>query len=116
MKENETIKETSQGNDPAGRVCLYRWEQCPNEMVCILHVDQMIPNCEKHFDYSKPEFCTDEGKHLAGLLDGVRGIVGFWTGKYEICITKGNVFKWDSIKPRVESIVAEHLSCELKPA
>jgi len=65
-----------------------------------LHVDTMLPDVGK---YSMPE--PAEARRLYDLIMGVHGVQAFYTSRYKIRITKGVVFSWKVVMPRVRSAV-----------
>lgn len=82
-----------------------QWEMCPNPQVAQLHIDQQLPNV----GLLRGEVGLQvEGKELLDLLLGVHGIQDCSTSGYTLQIIKGNVFDWDEVKPRVESVLESY--------
>lgn len=75
----------------------------PNVHHISIHVDKLI---SEHFvteDYK--DHLTDKTKPAMDEILSVDGVVGCGMKKYEITITKGEMFNWSSIIPTILNIV-----------
>lgn len=91
----------------------------PNPDCASLHVDTQLPSMSLDL-HNMPQDAGDEAIKLRDLLASIHGVTqaesGGWRNKYELSISKGTVFSWDEIKPRVEAAVSEFFADELKSA
>ena len=117
---DETKTEASQAVDNAvvmARTPIrFKWVTVPNESLQQIHLDVILPHVSKHFSTCGAEWDNDEGQKLAECLESIHGIEEFWTDKYSLTVCKGEVFGWNEVKSRVESIVASFFGGELRPA
>lgn len=86
----------------------YKWEQCLNPEVNILHVDVLLPltyGCGGIAPSS--DGLDDEDCEFAGTLRAIHGVKGVTLHKYECQVSKGVVFAWEEIRPEVERLFKE---------
>ena len=80
------------------------WESFPNEDICRLHLSIELWDSINVEAYDVP--LSDDKKQLIFDLEAVRGIAEVSFEKFSIRITKGTVFDWHEIRPRIESVVS----------
>ena len=79
-----------------------KWQNYPNDDIRSLHVDEELWDSIEA-EYREVEL-TAKQQALADALNEILGVVAVGFTKYEIRITKGVVFGWDEIAPRIEAI------------
>lgn len=78
-----------------------RWELFADQNLARLHVDVLLWDGDQQL-FTEDEL-TDEQELLVESLDTIHGVELCEIHKYSIIVTKGAVFSWDEIMPRVES-------------
>ena len=78
----------------------------PNVHYISIHVDTVISERFVTEDFGDGH--TDKIRSVMNILLSVPGVVGVGMKKYEITITKGEVFNWSSIIPPVLNIINKY--------
>ena len=81
-------------------------ERCQNRDVVIIHMRENVPKFDTLYAGLTPD--CEEGEQLKQILMGIHGVTSASSiFKYQIQITKGSMFGWEEVLPRVESALIE---------
>lgn len=82
------------------------WQEFPNETVSYLYLDEKMFPWHR---FSDKEGLTSKQLELIELLEDIRGVKELSIGDYEVRITRGEVFAWHEIRPKVEAVLLDWL-------
>lgn len=93
------------------------WQTFPNTNTVSLHTDRGFPRVKHGSQEAINENdLSDEGRKLSELLGCIHGLVAFSSieeSKYSINFTKGIVFEWSELEPRIVDLVGIFFGDEL---
>ncbi len=103
----ETIKEVTTSSEE--KMFEIRFEYHPNDDIVTVHTRKKFPRYDS-------QFSDGEGKQksLHRSLLGTQGVVKVSTGEYELSVTKGNMFTWEELKPKIITSLKKHFSDGMK--
>lgn len=85
------------------------WQEFPNECISYLYVDDKL---FKWSEFRDRDETTSRQLELIESLEQVRGLKDFSIGDYELRATRGEVFSWEELRPKIESILLAWLGCD----
>ncbi|WP_417459175.1 hypothetical protein [Kordiimonas sp.] len=88
-----------------------RWEHYQNGDIATLHSEERFWDSVHAFIHATE--LTSNQQRLTDDLLAIHGVVEATFKMHEIRITKGRVFTWEEIAPRVESVLSEWCGHEI---
>jgi hypothetical protein len=110
--------------DDAKRPMFYRWEQCPNPAINLLHIDRLLPSAWMYGETIGgirklrpgvgPDEYIDPSPDDVALLDDLIAIPGVvsvtTTHKYQMQVEKGTVFGWPEVRTAIVGVLERRLN------
>lgn len=87
------------------------WEHYPNQDIATIHADVKFWDSIHAETHDVP--LTADQSRLSDDMLSIHGVVDVAFEQHEIRVTKGRVFAWDEVKPRVESVLSEWCGAEI---
>lgn len=86
-----------------------RFEYHPNNDIVTVHTRKRFPQYDSEFSEGK-----DRQKSLHRSLLGTQGVIHVRTRGYELSVTKGMMFTWEELKPKIIHSLEKHFSGGMK--
>lgn len=83
---------------------------CP---VCVSKrsIFSVIGGDQSHPDHEEKQLDPHDQELVDGIM-GVNGVTGVSAHEYQCRVSKGAVFSWEEMKPRIESVIAQWAGLE----